>query len=379
MGDSAALVTHKSGIKAAYADGCVIVKSGDGWTDYIIRSPKPVQVNCGGLDFKGTSGAVRVLADGAYSLALFDGSILAYNDIIIETESESEKPVAVSLCDFRAHTIEGRVVSLFDARIRVTRENSDDGIYINGEKAVSDENGYVFVQKGEHKLSLTQEGHLPVPGKARIVHIATGSGQAVIKWMPVGAAESYKIELSRDGGKTWQYCGCTTYEKYELDDLENEKKYHFRATAQNHEHSGEMSHEYPAFVSKSVPLPPDGLALTFTAEGIRFSWGEILGANEYILYARRTDEEFQTIYKGKEPKFIFRKADKSILQYAAAAVNLNGEGSLSNTIDDNPESLANWSPCKDSFDRNSLYNHHPFYALNIHQCKPSPEQYPAGE
>jgi len=299
--------------------------------------------------------------------------------IIIETESESEKPVAVSLYDFRAHTIEGRVVSLFDARIRVTRENNDDEIYINGEKAVTDENGYVFVQKGEHKLSLTQKGHLPVPGKTRIVEIATGSGQAIIKWLPVGAAESYKIELSRDGGKTWQYSGCTTYEKYMLDDLENGKKYHFRATAQNQEYSGEASHEYPAIISKSVPVPPDGFTLEFVDGGVQLSWGEILGACGYALYVRHPQENFRLLYKGDARGFFYQEADAEIALFAVAAINLNGEGAVSNIIDDDPENLVNWSPVKKTFDRNSLYNHHPFYALNIHQCRPSPEQYPAGE
>jgi len=374
MGDSVALVTHKNDIKAEYTDGCAVVRSGDGWTDYIMRSKTTVQVDCDGIVFKGTSGAVRDKEDGTYSLALFDGCLLAYKDIKIETKGE--KQVAVSLYDFRAHTIEGRVVSLYDSRIRVIRKDGDDEIYIEGNRVAADERGYIFVEKGEHKLSLTQKGHLPVPASPQILHIATGSRQANIKWTLVHSAEKYDIEISRDGGKTWTHAAFADGACCEITGLENETKYHFRVTAINAEHCGVPSHEYPAFVSQLLPWSPDGLTLKFTAEGTMFTWGEILGANEYALYSRNMDGEFSLIYRGEARTFIYNKKGKAIEQFAVAAVNLNGEGALSNIIDDNPESLVNWAPCKDSFDRNSLYNHHSFYAFNIHQFKPSPEQYP---
>lgn len=376
-GDSVALVTHKSGIKAEYAAGCAVVRSENGWTDYIMRSKTTVQVNCDGIDFKGTSGAVRVSADGNYSLVLFDGNLLRYKDTTIETKGE--KPVAVSLYDFRAHTMEGRVVSLVDSSIRVTRKGYDDEIYIDGKKAIVDDSVYVFVPKGEHKLSLTQEGHMPVPPAPQIVHIATGSGQVNIIWSVVHSVKTYEVEMSRDGGKTWMHVVFAAGTQCEVTGLENESKYHFRVTAQNAEHCSAPSHEYPAIIRQERPLSPDGLTLEFVPRGELLSWGEILGACSYALYAREPQKDFRLLYKGNAREFCHQKSCTGIEQFAVAAINLNGEGALSNVIDDNPESLANWSPCKKTFDRNSLYNHHPFYALNIHQCKPSPGQYPAGE
>ena len=377
MGDSIALVSHKDGLDAKIVNGCIVVSCAGAWVDYIVRNPKPVSVNCDGITFKGTSGAVRVCADGTYSLALFDGSLLTYKDISIE--AQGDKPVAVSLYEALSYTFEGRIVSLFDSSIRIKRENCDDDIFIDGEKAVPDENGYIFVPKGEHKLSLTQAGHLPVPAAPQIKHITTGSGQAKIKWLPINSTEKYKIEMSRDGGKNWVFATENQDTICEINGLENEAKYHFRVTAQNSEHNSLPSHEYPAFISQLLPWSPDGLTLKFTAEGTMFTWGEILGANTYALYSRNRDEEFSLIYKGEARTFIYNKAGTTIEQFAVAAINLNGEGMLSNIIDDNPESLVNWAPCKDSFDRNSLYNHHSFYAFNIHQFKPTPIQYPVSE
>lgn len=374
MGDSVALVTHRNGIKAKYSDGCAVVRNGDEWVDYILRSKTPVHVNRNGIAFKGTSGAVRVKKDGTYSLALFDGCLLAYQDIKIETEGE--KPVAVSFDDFHGHTIEGRVVSLHDSKVRVTRKDGDDEIYIDGKNAVQDEGGYVFIHKGEHKLSLTQKGHLPVPAAPQIMHISTGSGQANIKWSCVHSAEKYEIEMSRDGWKTWTHTAFAYVTQCEITGLENETKYHFRVTGQNAEHCGEPSHEYPAIISESVPLSPDGLSIDFVPGGELLSWGEILGACGYALYAREPQKDFHLLCKGDIREFNYQKAGSGIEEFAVTAINLNGEGELSNVIDDNPNTLANWSPCKKTFDRNSLYNHHPFYALNIHQCRPSPEQYP---
>ena len=110
-----------------------------------------------------------------------------------------------------------------------------------------------------------------------------------------------------------------------------------------------------------------------------FTWGEILGACAYALYARVPDGNFRLLYRGEERVFLYHKAGAAVEQFAVTAVNLNGEGGLSEHVDDDPESLANWTPPKEGFGRNTLYNHHPFYAFNIHQFKPSPDPYPSDE
>ena len=104
----------KAGLKRNTATAAVVRREGE-WTDYILRSQKTVSVTVDGITLSGTSGAVRINADSTYSLALFDGSLLKYREMTIE--AEGEKPVAVSLDDFRPNTIEGRVVSLADAHV----------------------------------------------------------------------------------------------------------------------------------------------------------------------------------------------------------------------------------------------------------------------
>lgn len=374
-GDSAALVTHRKGLSAQYAGGLCAVRHEGLWTDYIFRARKPVAITRDGIDFAGKAAAVRVDDGGSYSLALFDGGLLRYGGITIETPGE--KPAAVSLYDRREHTFEGRVTALRDALIRIDCENGGRVLYIDGEAASQDEDGFVAVRQGSHTLSLTQTGFLPVPGKPVIEHIATGSGRAEIRWRPVNSAASYAVDISLDGGHSWRAAAESAGNSCRIEGLENEIKAHFRVTAKNAEHSGEPSHEYPAAVSRALPVPPDGLAIRIREGALDFSWGEISGAREYALYEKRRGGELRPVYRGPEREYTYRKTEPAISEYAVAAVNLNGEGALSGFIDDNPDSLANWRPPKGAFDRNSLYNHHPFYAFNIHQFKPSPEPYPA--
>ena len=220
---------------------------------------------------------------------------------------------------------------------------------------------------------------MPVPAAPKILNIATGSGQAIIKWSEVHSAGKYEIEMSRDSGKTWTHSAFANETRCGITGLENEVKYHFRVTAQNAEYGSEPSHEYPATISRELPQSPDGLTLAFEAGGVMLSWGEILGACGYALYVREPQGNFRLLCKGEAREYFYHKTGTATEQFAVTAINLNGEGPLSNIIDDNHESLANWSPDKSKFDRNSLYNHHPFYAFNIHQFKPSPKQYPPGK
>ena len=91
------------------------------------------------------------------------------------------------------------------------------------------------------------------------------------------------------------------------------------------------------------------------------SWGEILGASGYKLYARlKTEKDYQLLYAGPERAFtdrraFIRAADPSpgrrtnvsrlpVVEYLVAAVNGIGEGVGSSPADTDPSSWRNWDP-----------------------------------
>ncbi|MDR3723123.1 MAG: hypothetical protein P4K83_01370 [Terracidiphilus sp.] len=92
----------------------------------------------------------------------------------------------------------------------------------------------------------------------------------------------------------------------------------------------------------------------------RLSWGEVLGVTEYRLYRKKPGEcGFTVCYRGLER--IYAERDASLhrpdhvptrakdntgtaIQYYVAAVNGNGEGNSSMTVDTDPCFWRNWTP-----------------------------------
>lgn len=84
-------------------------------------------------------------------------------------------------------------------------------------------------------------------------------------------------------------------------------------------------------------------------------------------------------HQGMDSSFcIGRDPGKGICRYAVSAVNLCGEGEKSPfDLNDDPASLRNYKALADRlFNRNSLYNHHPFTARNTLKFREVPSSYP---
>ena len=371
-GDSLALVTHKKGLQIAREDGFIRVQNGKQWTDFLWSERSMTKGTTAEIAIHAQTAAVRLFANGSRTLTLFCGESLRHAEVALETPGAA---LAVSV-DIRSDKpIHGRIVSRQGGRFRVSCADCGCGIWLDGEPQAADAQGFYTAAVGEHSLCLTQGGELPIPDAAKIQKIVTGDGTAQIFWQPVPNAAFYLVAQSENNGESWRSIARTTVNNCKVENLINGQKYHFRITAANAQHRAAPSHEYPAAIEKSTPLPPEGLAFERRDGGLAFSWGEVLGAKAYSLRRRVQGGEWQRLCQGEGRRYFLPNAGEIPAEYAVNAANFNGAGAYGAPITDDPSTPENWRPPKWGFDRSSLYNHHPFYAHNTHQFQPTPEQY----
>jgi hypothetical protein len=176
----------------------------------------------------------------------------------------------------------------------------------------------------------------------------------------VASATRYRLELSKDNGATWSNIASQNEPAIEVSGLAHEEKVHVRAVALNSAHESSPGPEYPLYITRNPPPPPDGLRCELHAGFAVISWGEILGATEYRLYARLAGEdEFHLLYRGTDRTFEDRRPGiqpsnvfpetpvipaADLIEYCVTALNGNGEGARSRVADTNPASWRNWDP-----------------------------------
>jgi hypothetical protein len=178
---------------------------------------------------------------------------------------------------------------------------------------------------------------------------------------PVASADKYRFELSKDCGATWTAIHIENQPQVNVGGLDNGQKVHVRAVALNDLHESAPGPEYPIYATNLPPQPPDGLHVDLADGAAAIGWGEVLGVQEYRLYARRKGEKtFRLLHRGLERTFVDKRAtirachevpgqppsamQTEIFEYAVAAVNGNGEGPVSRTADTDPASWRNWDP-----------------------------------
>jgi hypothetical protein len=178
---------------------------------------------------------------------------------------------------------------------------------------------------------------------------------------PVAAATRYRLELSADDGATWTAVGTGAEPVFAVDGLADGRKVHLRAVALNDRHESAPGAEYPLYVTSAPPPPPDGLRVSLAEGAAQLSWGEILGASGYRLYARTApDGEFRELHRGEARGFTDRRAGirpcdalpsaapaargPAVVDYCVTAVNGNGESARSRIANTDPASWRNWDP-----------------------------------
>ena len=358
-GDSMAVVSHLKEIDVqATPYGCRVRTAAN--DDLIFRNPEPVQFSEGTNRFSGTAGAIRQGKDRT-DFALFHGSQIGVEGVQFST-ADSDLGIGGTIAAGQAPR-----GTYFAPKPGVVRLAVGAGLekaifYVDGEaQSGRREAGerVVELKQGLHCWELTDG--LPVPVAPHILRTENHADGARVLIAPVAGAARYRLELSRDNGATWTPAGETEEPASMVNGLADGVKVHVRATALNAGQESAPGPEYPLYVSKEPPLPPDGLHVELSAGAALLTWGEVLGAAEYRLYARRAaDREFRLLYRGLDRKYEDKEAGiraalaipggpdpqprASRIEYCVSCANANGEGPRSRVADTNPASWRNWDP-----------------------------------
>lgn len=197
------------------------------------------------------------------------------------------------------------------------------------------------------------------------------------------SAKSMRIELSEDHAQTWKTLGTTTGRSYRLPANLKEGKVHIRAVALNGKKEAEFAQEYPVYITHEPPHYPEGLRLRLDTDEVHLSWGQVLGAEKYGVYRRKSGEtNFLKIFEGKTNLYSDKTAtgtvkpfelpgksenkeadyaNITIYEYAVTTINGKGESVLSPVENSDPASWNNWYPQTElKFKRRSAFWMEPY-------------------
>ncbi len=359
VGDSMALVSHRKDIEAAAKPfGCHA--HADDFDDLVFFQPEPVHYVDSDTVFDGTAGLIRKTKDRT-DFAIFHGTRIG---VVGLTFSSEDTDLGIGGTIATGHAPRGRYFAPKPSSIRIAAtELADKAIfYVDGaaQSARRDQGALVVeLAAGHHRWELSDQ--LPMPVAPVVLRTENRAGGARVFLSTAVSAEKYRVEFSTDSGSTWTPLPAETHPAIELAGLVNGTKVHVRAVAMNAMHESEPGPEYPIYVTDQPPPPPDGLHVDLS-DGIAIvSWGEVLGASEYRLYAKtEDDEEFRLLYRGLDRAYRDRRpgirtsnsapgepaggSHATIVTYCVTASNGNGEGARSRTADTDPASWRNWDP-----------------------------------
>ena len=358
-GDSMALVTHRKDLDVKTTSyGCSV--GGPGVQDWVFRNPTAIHFEDGPLKFNGTAGLIRKRGDTT-EFALFHGYLIAVDGLSISTD---DPDLGMSGALIEGKSIRGQYYALKSSTVKFVSEKlaEQTRFYMDGEaRDVRRDNGILSVDlpAGKHLWELTET--LPVPIAPRILRTENNTGGAIVQVAPVASATQYRLEVSKDSGASWVAVVTQPGVFILIDGLEGGTKVHVRAVALNASHESLPGPEYPVYVTKSAPPIPDGLQVKLSKGAATVTWGEVLGASEYRLYARlKGAKDFQLHYRGLEHSYVDKRATIQaadaipmrapvlrrieIIEYQVAAANRNGESAMSAVANTDPASWRNWDP-----------------------------------
>ncbi|MEV1173590.1 fibronectin type III domain-containing protein [Nonomuraea sp. NPDC049784] len=334
----------------------------------------------------GEVSAIRTWNDGRRQLALFRGTVIGTDEVTLTTGDEE---LGISLDYREPRAIEGTYAARrpVTVRLRVAGGLGGARVFVDGVTArttpVGGEEVSIELPEGQHRWELTQGTPRPLP--SRVLRTENVSGGCIVHF--TGSADSHDIQLSTDGGTTWETAGSARQSPFTLGGLANGAKYHVRVIAGD----GEPGPDYPLYVTSDPPSAPDGLKLRLADGRVTATWGEVLGASRYRLYRRRAGEAaYREVFAGlaltttedvdgvvpglAEPSSGELPANVTVFEYAVAAENGNGIGPQSPPVDTDPRSRRHWEPpVGDAFRRQHTYNRPPYTPDPV-----TPAHYPEG-
>ncbi len=359
VGDSMAVVSHRKDIETnATHYGCRVTSADV--DDYVFCNPDPVHFAEGMTLFEGTAGLIRTRKDKS-EFALFHGSKIGVSGVTLST-TDSELGIGGTVVSGQALSGEYFAPAASRVKIAVAGPQEKLTFYIDGEAQTGTEDAdglVVDLKEGSHHWEFTSK--MPVPLAPRILRTENHAGGARVIAAPVASATRYRFEISKDGGTSWTLLGAQAAPEFDVAGLDDGVKVHVRAVALNDEHESTPGDEYPVYVTKAPPPAPDGLRVSLSSGAAALSWGEVLGASEYRLYARAAGaSKFSLLYRGLERTFVDKRpgikaanvipddsagpAPADLVEYCVAAVNGNGEGAKSRAANTDPGSWRNWDP-----------------------------------
>lgn len=358
-GDSMVVISHRKDITAKSTRfGCTV--HAPDVDDLVFHGTESVRYHDADVRFEGMTGLVRRSAAGT-EFALFHGSSVGVGDLTFHTQ-DTDLGIGGAVNGNAA--LRGMFVAPRATEVTIEMDSAaaEMRVYLDGGAVKESFSGgrlTIELPPGRHAWEITNR--LPVPMPPRIVRTENIAGGARVVLEPVASATRYRMEISADNGISWRDFGTHGSGTIELHGLENGRKVHVRAVAKNSEQESAPGAEYPVYVSDKPPAAPDGLSVALRDGAAILNWGEVLGVQEYRLYARaRGQRQFGLLYRGLERTYIDRRAgirasaqtpaadagsqSGALLEYVVTAVNGNGESAHSRAADSDPASWRNWDP-----------------------------------
>lgn len=359
LGDSLAVVSHRKDLRAEGTPyGCRVELPGI--QDLVFLCPEPVQFAEGELLFDGTSGLIRTTADKV-EFTLFHGSRIGIPGLTLTTE---DVDLGISGTVKAGRGAAGLYFAPKPSRISLQLSDLPESArcYIDG--AVSParrELGRLVMElpAGHHRWEVTDALPVPLPPRIERTENCAGGGRVIVE--RVAGATQYRLELSRDDGRSWTTVAEHSEPELNVRGLPADIKVHLRAVALNAEYRSDPGPEYPLYVTNLPPPSPDGLRVALAAGAATISWGQVLGVVEYRLYVRlRPGQEFELLYRGPlntycdvrpgirpcnaKPGPTAGQEEALRVEYSVTALNANGESARSRLADTDPASWRNWDP-----------------------------------
>lgn len=332
-------------------------------SDIIFRNGETIVYTSASENFDGKAGFLRRFDNGKLELALFKGNSIGADGLKITANGNGDN--ALNFIRLSNGQISGRVKTYSMLLLKIEGVQEGVKLYVNGvlaKEQPKDQNCEVNLPKGQYTVELTKEE--PTPLESRIVNTEYNKGNVSVFVESDSPCQSVRMEVSTDGGKSWQNRG---FAKKGIFVLNNEKteKIHIRAVSVNGSKDAETAPEYPVYFSGKAPHYPEGLWLKLAENQVKLSWGQVLGAQKYRLYRKKTGEQdFKLVYEGKDRQFTdnaqgVKKAyelpgtienlskDKTglvIYEYAVTALTGYGESVMSPVENTSPSNWRNWYP-----------------------------------
>ncbi|MDR2139716.1 MAG: hypothetical protein LBP50_09225 [Tannerella sp.] len=345
-GDFLTFVSHRKGYRPqATPYGC-IVRTPEGYTDYVFRNDLPVDVREEGCLFSGTAGLIR-RKQVERELAVFHGSRIGADGFEMQIRHLGAGLSAVFTDPVR---VRGRFYCKDAAEVTFKWEKGLPPAlhcYADGEElpVVTAENGFtVTFPAGKHVWNISDG--LPVLPVPRIAGTRNRNGQVEVTVVPVAGASGYRFEYSTDAGKNWTAAGEQSQPKRVFRPRSGEAKGYVRIAAVNREHASPPSIIYPVYFTTARPHFPDGLRVVPEKGQTCLHWGKVLGCDRYGLYRRnREGQPWKRLYFGSDTRFVDPTCTEGMIcEYAVSAFNGNGESDRSHAVTTDPLSWLNFVP-----------------------------------